>query len=269
MEGTMLVIPGLNQKGGVGKSTTNANVAEAVARRGKKVLLIDTDPQGTLTLGTLDARPEEGTAEILGFGEQGVALDRVFDRVIQRSDAFGVDVLPANFSRLTQQQVALTAAPMLTVRFVDLMELIEGRYDFVFIDCPPSLGPLTMAALYACDGVFVPVETAEEATDGLGLLVSTLEGAKRLVHRDFKIYGAALTKYVRGQKMCEDVRQGLEESGLFPWVQPIASTTAFKTAFSNRSPLRAIAREPAQKRAVADIDALAERFEHLTQNGAA
>lgn len=256
----MLVVPGLNQKGGVGKSTTNANLGEALARRQKKVLLIDTDPQGTLTLGTLNSRPDEGTAEILGYGDQTPALIEIFDRVVRTSTSFKTDVLPANFNRLTQQAIALSAAPMLTVRLVDLMALIEDRYDYVIIDCPPALGPLTMAALYACDGVIVPVETAEEATDGLGLLISTLEGAKRLVHKDFKLYGAALTKYVRGQRMCEDVRQGLEDSGLFPWVQPIALTTAFKAAFSQRAPLRSIAKEPAQQRAVADLDALADHL---------
>lgn len=265
----MLVVPGLNQKGGVGKSTTNANLAEALAQREKKVLLIDTDPQGTLTLGTLDARPDEGTAEIMGFGDQSTGIAEIFERVVRRSEAFRTDVLAANFARLSQQQVALSAAPMLTVRLVDLMGAIEGRYDFVVIDCPPNLGPLTMAALYACDGVYVPVETAEEATDGLGLLVSTLEGAKRLVSRDFKIYGAALTKYVRGQKMCEDVKEGLVQSGVFPWVQPIAQTTAFKTAFSARSPLRAIAKDAAHKRAVADLDALADRIARVELETAA
>ena len=265
----MLVVPGLNQKGGVGKSTTNANLAEALARRKKKVLVIDTDPQGTLTIGTLDQRPAEGTAEVLGYGDAAAPLLEIFERVVAHSDRFGVDVLPADYNRLTQQSLALSVQPDLAVRLADLMAVVEDRYDFVLIDCGPNLGPLTMSALYACDGVFVAVETAEESTDGLGLLIRTLEGAKRLVHRDFKIYGAALTKFVSGQKMCEDVKAGLDSSGLFPWVQPIALTTAFKSAFSARSPLRAIAKDKAHKRAVADIDSLADHLEAISKGQAA
>jgi chromosome partitioning protein len=261
----MLVIAGINQKGGVGKSTTDANLGEALAHRGKRVLLIDTDPQGTLTKGTLGERPAEGTAEVLGFGATipGPRLIEVFDRAVRRSKAFGCDVLGSNYDRLVQQQMALSVNSTLQVRLTNLTADVEDRYDYIIIDCPPSLGPLTLAGLYACDGVMIPVETAEEATDGLAQLISTVEGARQLVNRQFPIFGAALTKCDLRERIAQDVKAGLEQSGLFPWVQPIKLTLGFKEAFAERKPLRAVAYRPAHKAAVADLDRLADRIEAL------
>lgn len=267
----MLVIAGINQKGGVGKSTTDANLGEALAQRGHRVLLIDTDPQGTLTKGTLGERPSEGTAEILGFGATipGPPLIEVFDRVVRRSEPFRCDVLGSNYDRLVQQQMALSVNSTLQVRLVNLTADVEDRYDFVIVDCPPSLGPLTLVGLYACDGVMIPVSPAEEATDGLAQLLSTVEGARQLVHRQFPIFGAALTQCDIRERIAQEVKAGLEQSGLFPWVEPIKMTLGFKEAFTARKPLRAVAYRPAHTVAVADLDRLADRIEAIATASAA
>jgi cellulose biosynthesis protein BcsQ len=109
----------------------------------------------------------------------------------------------------------------------------------------------------------IPVSAAEEATDGLAKLLSTVEGARKLVHRDFPIFGAALTQCDMRERMAQTVKAGLEQSGLFPWVEPVKNTLGFKEAFSARQPLRAIASTPAHSKAVADLDRLADRIEAI------
>jgi chromosome partitioning protein len=264
----MIFVPEINQKGGVGKSTTTANTAAELARAGRRVLIIDLDPQGTLTEATLGGHVVEGTAEILGFGMPSgdVHLAELCNRLVRRSDAFGVDVLGVNYDRLFAHQDVMKSQPTLQLRLFDLCDAIEDRYDVILADCPPNLGPLTTSAIYASTGILIVVETSEEATKGLGILLKAVDGARRMQKTEFPIIGAALTKFRAGEIYSEDVKAALEATNLFPFVQPISNTTKFKDAFSKGKPLHAVASDEVHRRAVREIGMIADRIASLIPN---
>lgn len=246
----------LNQKGGVGKSTTTINLGAMLAARGRRVLVIDVDPQGTTTIATV-GKAQHGTAEVLGYGAEEELSD-LAARLPIRSESYGFDVVGADFDRLNHQEIALTSNPMLMVRFLEFVEGLAGRYDFVLFDCPPSLRSLTTSTLYAADSVLLVVEPSKESIDGLGKLLSYLAGLKRLLQREPAIAGAVITKADPRERLVNDVRAVLESSGRVPWTQLIYNTVGFKDAYAEGRPLAAIAKSPAQIRAVADIGELAD-----------
>jgi len=253
----------INQKGGVGKTTTTINLAATLAQRGKRVLVVDVDPQGTATTALL-GQTEEGTAEVLGYGSGGDVVDGI-SKLIRHSGAYGVDVIGADFDRLNHQEIALTLSPMLMVRFVELAEAVEGRYDFVLFDCPPALKSLTTATMYAADHVIVVVEPSKESIDGLGKLIRYLGGLTKLLQREPSVAGAIITKADPREVLVRDVQAGLEGTGRFPWIQPIYLTVGFKDAYTESKPLAAIAKSRAHLLAVQDLEALADRIERLVK----
>ena len=247
----------INQKGGVGKTTTTINLAATLAAREKRVLVIDVDPQGTATTATI-GKATDGTAEILGYGS-AEEVSELVQVITHRSDAYGIDVIGADFDRLNHQEIALTSTPMFMVRFVELMEAVETRYDFVLFDCPPALRALTTATMYAADHVVVVVEPSKESIDGLGKLVRYLAGLTKLLQREPSLAGAIITKADPRELLVRDVRAGLEETGRFPWIQPIYLTVGFKDAYTESKPLAAIAKSRAHQLALDDLEALADR----------
>ncbi len=251
----------INQKGGVGKTTTTINLAATLGQRGKRVLVVDVDPQGTATT-ALVGQTEEGTAEVLGYRSGAGVADEVTG-LIRHSGAYGVDVIGADFDRLNHQEIALTSNPMLMVRFVELAEAVEGRYDFVLFDCPPALKSLTTATMYAADHVIVVVEPSKESIDGLGKLIRYLGGLTKLLQREPSVAGAIITKADPREVLVRDVQAGLEGTGRFPWIQPIYLTVGFKDAYTESKPLAAIAKSRAHLLAVQDLEALADRILRL------
>jgi chromosome partitioning protein len=166
------IIAVANQKGGVGKTTTAVNTAAALAAMKRRVLLIDLDPQGNATTGSgIDKHHlERSTLDAL-LGELPLA-----DCVRQSPEA-GYDVLPSN-GDLTAAEVRLLEAPMREKRLKLALDAVRDNYDYVLIDCPPSLNMLTLNALVAADSVLVPLQTEYYALEGLSALLATVQQIK-------------------------------------------------------------------------------------------
>ena len=195
----MKVISFTNQKGGVGKSTTCYNVAAALARSGKKVLIIDADPQG-------DASTMAGYREL----EDG---DQTLYDVLNGSDvleairpADGCFIVPSDIS-LAQSEVELINAPRTALRTA--IKPARRRFDYILIDCPPSLNMLTVNALTASDGVIIPVQSQYLALKGVERLRDTISEIKKALNPKLKIFGVVLTFYNDRSKEDEEHRSDL------------------------------------------------------------
>ena len=177
----------VNQKGGVGKTTTAVNLTAALTELGKKVLLCDFDPQANATSGLgLDKRKLNKTVYDVIINDTPAA-----DAIV--STKFG-DVLPSS-SDLAGAAVELIAMADANYRLAKALEAVKSRYDLILIDCPPSLELLTINGLAAADGILVPVQCEYYALEGLADLMSTLRLVKRRINPQLEIFGVALTMF--------------------------------------------------------------------------
>ncbi len=182
------IISVANQKGGVGKTTTTVNLATILAKRGKKVLLIDADPQGNATSGLgLDKDIEPSTYDIL---VNEVELEEAMQDTIIKN----LKVCPANMN-LAGAEVELVSMMSREQRLKEKVDIIKEKFDYVFIDCPPSLGLITLNAFTASNSVLIPVQCEYFALEGLGQLLNTINLVKKHLNKEIKIEGALLTMY--------------------------------------------------------------------------
>lgn len=182
------VISVANQKGGVGKTTTTVNLATLLAKKGKKVLLIDTDPQGNATSGLGITKELELSVYDILVGET------TFEETVQETAIKNLKVCPSNIS-LAGAEVELVSMMSREQRLKVKLDEVKGQYDYILIDCPPSLGLVTLNAFTASDSVLIPVQCEYFALEGLGQLLNTVNLVKKHLNKNLEIEGALLTMY--------------------------------------------------------------------------
>ncbi|MCY62471.1 ParA family protein [Listeria monocytogenes serotype 4c] len=181
------VIALANQKGGVGKTTSSVNLSSSLAFLGKKVLLVDIDPQGNASSGV---GVNKGEIEHCIYD---VLVDDVaIQDVLQKTDLDNLNVIPATI-QLAGAEVELVPAISREIRLKKAIDSIRDEYDYVIIDCPPSLGLLTLNALTAADSVLIPVQCEYYALEGLSQLLNTIRIVQKHLNEDLQIEGVLLT----------------------------------------------------------------------------
>lgn len=202
-----LVIAVANQKGGVGKTTTAVNLSAALALEGQRTLLVDFDSQGSASSGVGAANSDPPTVYDMLVGSVG-AVD-----ALRHTELAELDLIPAN-QDLAGAEVELVSLPQRERQLGDALRAVRGGYDFIIIDCPPSLGMLTLNALCAADSVLVPLQCEFYALEGLSALLNTVGRIRETYNPDLKLQGILLTMFDARTSLSRQVAE--EVRGHFP-----------------------------------------------------
>ncbi len=179
-----------NQKGGVGKTTTNINLGASLALLGKKVLMLDIDPQGNTTSGMgISKRNLEYTVyELL------IENDFPTEKAIMHTSVEGLDLIPGSVD-LAGAEIELVVLEGREKRLKRAIDKVRGQYDYIFIDCPPSLGLLTLNSLTAVEGVLIPIQCEFYALEGVSQLISTINLVRQNLNSSLEIEGVILSMF--------------------------------------------------------------------------
>lgn len=182
------IIAVANQKGGVGKTTTSVNMSTILAKKGKKTLLIDADPQGNATSGLgIDKQVEFSVYDVL-------INDVEMEETLQETNVKNLKVCPSNIN-LAGAEVELVSMMSREHRLKERLDIIKDKFDYIIIDCPPSLGLITLNSFTAADSVLIPIQCEYYALEGLGQLINTINLVKKHLNKELQIEGALLTMY--------------------------------------------------------------------------
>lgn len=204
--GPARVIAMCNQKGGVGKTTSSINIGGALSQYGRRVLIVDFDPQGAATVGLgINANAVEDTVYTALFNPR---MD--VHSVIRHTDFENLDIMPANID-LSAAEVQLVTEVGREQVLAGVLRQVKDEYDVIIIDCQPSLGLLTVNALTAADGVIIPVAAEFFALRGVALLMQSIEKVQSRINPSLEVYGVLVTMYTRTLH-CEEVLQRIYEA---------------------------------------------------------
>ena len=198
-----------NQKGGVGKLTTAINLSAALAEKGKKVLVVDSDPQGNTTSGLgIDKNEMENTIYDVYLGNDTIS------KCIVKTDYENLDLLPSNVN-FAAAEIELIGVEKKEFILKNEIDYVKGSYDYIIIDCPPSLSLLTVNALASADTVLVPVQCEYYALEGLSQLIHTINLVKERLNPELEMEGVVFTMYDSrtnlSAQVVENVKDNLEE----------------------------------------------------------
>ncbi len=199
------IIAVVNQKGGVGKTTTTVNLTATLGEKGKKTLLVDIDPQANATSGLgIDKRETEKTTYDVLIGSAKP------EEIVLKTDFKGVDLMPSGIA-LAGAEVELVEMTRREGRLKAALASLRDQYDYLLIDCPPSLGLLTLNALCAADTLLVPIQCEYYALEGLSQLMTTVRQVKRLYNPPLELEGVVMTMYDKRLNLTRQVMQEVEK----------------------------------------------------------